>query len=248
MSAVLGIDAAWTATEPTGVALVSQQAGGWQCVAMAPSYDEFVRFTDFGHVNWDKKPIASAPDAARLLAAASLLLHGAQVDVVAIDMPLAKVAIRGRRVADQEVSRAFGGQGCAVHTPSEERPGRIGSELMHGLTAAGYCLATKGAAPPSKAAIEVYPHVALLRLLQEKYRIPYKIGKAARYWREDKCTPAERRSQIFSEWRRILGALGKAISATPELRFEDSLPCRLKQYEDGIDALVCAWVGIKYLV
>jgi len=39
--AVLGIDAAWTATEPSGVALAVEDASGWRLVAVDGSYDHF---------------------------------------------------------------------------------------------------------------------------------------------------------------------------------------------------------------
>ena len=38
MTTVLGIDAAWTAKNPSGVALVSRQGGQWMCRGLAPSY------------------------------------------------------------------------------------------------------------------------------------------------------------------------------------------------------------------
>ena len=38
MAAVLGIDAAWTTTNPSGVALVALVGERWRCVALAPSY------------------------------------------------------------------------------------------------------------------------------------------------------------------------------------------------------------------
>ena len=39
---VLGIDAAWTAHNPSGVALVQRAEQGWRCLALAPSYDAFL--------------------------------------------------------------------------------------------------------------------------------------------------------------------------------------------------------------
>jgi hypothetical protein len=35
---MLGIDAAWTEKEPSGVALLKGRLGAWQCAAVAPSY------------------------------------------------------------------------------------------------------------------------------------------------------------------------------------------------------------------
>ncbi len=38
MAGILGIDAAWTEKEPSGVAFIEGAQGGWSCVAVAPSY------------------------------------------------------------------------------------------------------------------------------------------------------------------------------------------------------------------
>ena len=42
MTTILGIDAAWTAHEPSGVALVRFDGGSWRCVAVAPCYASFI--------------------------------------------------------------------------------------------------------------------------------------------------------------------------------------------------------------
>ena len=39
---VLGIDAAWTAHNPSGVALVHRAAEDWRCLSLAPSYNAFL--------------------------------------------------------------------------------------------------------------------------------------------------------------------------------------------------------------
>ena len=39
---VLGIDAAWTTHQPSGIALVQNKATGWSCLAVAPSYATFI--------------------------------------------------------------------------------------------------------------------------------------------------------------------------------------------------------------
>ena len=45
MTAILGIDAASTTAEPSGVALIAKHGNGWRCVALAPSYDTFIELT-----------------------------------------------------------------------------------------------------------------------------------------------------------------------------------------------------------
>jgi len=39
--AVLGIDAAWTAGEPSGVALITDGGTGWRLLEVAASYEQF---------------------------------------------------------------------------------------------------------------------------------------------------------------------------------------------------------------
>ncbi|MCT0225626.1 hypothetical protein [Synechococcus sp. CS-1328] len=39
---VLGLDAAWTAHQPSGVALVQEQGQRWHCLAVAPNYASFL--------------------------------------------------------------------------------------------------------------------------------------------------------------------------------------------------------------
>ena len=54
---VLGIDAAWTTHNPSGVALVQRTAEGWQCLSLAPSYDAFIGLAQGQY--WDPKAKAS---------------------------------------------------------------------------------------------------------------------------------------------------------------------------------------------
>jgi predicted RNase H-like nuclease len=244
MPAVLGIDAAWTETAPSGVALVDETPDGWHCAGLAPSYEAFIRLADGIPVCWDAPQRGSSPNPAALMCAARLLLHGANVAVVAVDMPLATLPIEGRRKADNEVSRAFGKSFCGTHSPTRDRPGEISLKLRDGFAQEGYPLVTSRCQSAAPALLEVYPHPALLRLLGDDQRVGYKIGKARKYWPD--CPSADRRAKIVAEWKRILNALSRCIGRIPGLRPETARPCRLKQYEDAIDALICAWVGMKY--
>jgi hypothetical protein len=68
----------------------------------------------------EPRPSGSSPDAPALLASASILC-GRPVDLVAIDMPLALTPINTRRVADDAVSRAYGGRKCGPRAKPSER-------------------------------------------------------------------------------------------------------------------------------
>lgn len=251
MRSVLALDPAWTATEPSGVALLAEDDAGWKSLAIAPSYEQFIDLADGKPVDWTQQPPAGEPPGSELLAAAWELLDGEQVDVVTVDMPMATVPITGRRAADDSISGSFGAKGCGTHSPNAERPGSIGASLTHQLGRLGYPLATGTWQPgTTPVTIEVYPHPAMLVLAHARYRVPYKVSRIARYWPER--SPADRRRQVMLVWRALARVLRRSISDVglplPTAReARDMAPSALKRYEDALDALICAWVGIQYL-
>ncbi len=249
MAAVLGIDAAWTEKEPSGVSLLEGSPGGWRCVAVAPSYDSFLSLAEGTPVEWAAKYAGTVPDAKCLLSGAKRLLGPHKVSVVAVDMPLSTEPIVRRREADAQVSRAYGGKGAAVHSPSAERPRAISDELSEGFAAAGFPLATSTtpAGTPNRL-VEVYPHPALITLTAADYRLPYKVSRSRRYW--PKSSPAERKANLLAVFGGIASALKREIRDIPiELPGPDDAISLsgLKRYEDSLDAIVCAWVGARYL-
>jgi hypothetical protein len=46
MHAVLGIDAAWTAAQPSGVALAVERGNGWRMIGAVASYQRFHALAD----------------------------------------------------------------------------------------------------------------------------------------------------------------------------------------------------------
>jgi predicted RNase H-like nuclease len=245
---VLAIDAAWTAHEPSGVALVQRVGDTWTCRALAPSYDAFLSLASDNAVNWEMPNfVGSGVTPAQLIQAARTLLGGGHVSLVTVDMPIATVPITGRRVADELVSRAFGKNGCAAHSPNSERPGSIGVALTGGFKSAGYEIATAGVkAGTINHLTEVYPHPALLKLMQCQFRVPYKVSKCVKLWPE--TTVPVRISNLIAQFHRILLQLQARISGItlPIPANADTL-ANLKRFEDALDALVCAWCGIEYL-
>jgi predicted RNase H-like nuclease len=251
MASVLAIDAAWTAHGSSGMALLQSGHTGWTCVGLAPSYAQFLALAGGKTVDWSASPPGGRPVASDLLGAAKMLLKGADVDVVTIDMPIATTTITGRRAADSAISQAFGGRWCSTHTPSAARPGAISDRLRADFADLGYPVATtrmrQGTTP---ALVEVYPHPALLALMNAPRRIPYKISRAGRYW--PTLSPSDRRRKILRIWRQIHRKLASTIAGA-DLPFPSANAChelgnaRLKRYEDALDALICGWVGIQYL-
>lgn len=246
---ILAVDAAWTAAQPSGVALVQQRGNRWHCVALAPSYRSFTEQAEGIATDWSISRFpGSEPDMPRLLAAAERLA-GRPVDIVTLDLPIARTPFTSRREADRAVSRQFGSRWCAAHSPTAVRPGSLGARISEALSAAGYELATtETRSPGSRQFLEVYPHPALLSLLQRPKRVPYKVSKSRTYWPAESV--AARISHLLDEFIAIRQALGAAFHGLtlelPEPNAVRSLSA-LKRYEDALDALVCAWVGVEYL-
>lgn len=235
---VLGIDAAWTVTQPSGVALVTDAGTGWKLSAVDSSYAAFYR-----RAGLDEH--AEGFDASCLLDSAARI-GGQPVTLVAADIPLARTPITQRRPSDNAVSRLYGARRASTHSPSATRPGALADGMRADFANAGYALQTT--APASAGLIEVYPHPALIELANAASRLPYKMGKTAKYW--PGMALAERRSLLLDQWRQIVALLETRIigvaSALP-VPFPTMTGRGLKAYEDALDAVVCAWVGVCVL-
>jgi predicted RNase H-like nuclease len=241
MRAVLGIDAAWTVSQPSGVALALERSDIWHLSAVASSYQRFYALADRA-LTGEQRPSGSLPDVPKLLASASALC-GARVNLVAIDIPLARTPIAGRRASDNAVSRVYGRRKAGTHTPSAQRPGPLSEHLRQGFELSGYPLLTTTLG--SVGLIEVYPHPALIELAGARKRLPYKASKVRDYW--PALSRSERRARLYRQWSEIINLLEEHLSdvtgALPRLDI-DAHSIELKACEDALDAIVCAWVGI----
>lgn len=248
---VLGIDAAWSDKHPSGVALIRQDAGGdWRFVAVAPSYASFIQKARGRPTNWDETPAGGLPLSECLLASAHRLL-GEPVTVVSVDMPLSRTSVTKLRKADADINDEFRSKWCGVYTPTDTNPGPVSTRLQKSLDRLGYPLAVNKSEVTDRATIEVYPHTALLRLLNLDCRLPYKVAKSNSkgYWRGKPVK--ERVENLLTKFGEIREGLVGEIEEIPK----DFLPSskrvahltHLKRYEDALDALVCAWVGARYL-
>ncbi len=248
MTVILAIDAAWTDSEPSGVALLAATGSRWSCRCVAPSYDAFVAFARGIDVDWDQGNYRGSRANVPELLQAARALAGTEVDLIALDMPIATIPFSTRRAADNAISVAFGARGCSAHSPSAVRPGGLGAELTDQFRGAGYELVTSpDSASVARKLIEVYPHPALLALLGASYRIPYKVQKSLRYW--PGVDVSERIVRLLSQLGNIHAAICTEIDgvslALPTPAAVPSLSS-LKRYEDALDALVCSWVATQF--
>ena len=247
MCTILAIDPAWTENNPSGVVLIKKIKNQWTCLALAPSYQEFY---DYSAENaWNCNPHGSIPCVQMLLNKARELAQE-KIDIVVIDMPLSTLPITGRRNADSIISISFGRNGCAAHSPNALRPGALGANIIHGFNQHGYRLSTildNEQQPTNGAVLETYPHPVLLDLLSVNYRFPYKVGNRRKYW--PNLTPPERIKNLIQNFNIIKNALSNTIANIPEIPWDNNNTSidAMKSYEDSLDALVCAWVGIVYL-
>ena len=114
---------------------------------------------------------------------------------------------------------------------------------------AGFPIATSlTTAAQTRRLLEVYPHPALVTLLTRTYRVPYKVGKTRSYW--PALSLDERIDMLLVEFSAIHDALDNVLGPVgiqiPTAAGKLTLSA-LKRYEDALDALVCAWVGIRYM-
>lgn len=248
---ILGIDAAWTAHQPSGVALLRVRKNAKpELIALGRSYDEFLAGGSSAKIDWRTRVRGCLPPIGALLSHCQKLT-GALPQIAALDIPLAREPLNGRRPCDNAVTSAYVSRGAGTHTPSALRPGPISKSLFQQLRKAGYEWHTQGKARgAARVFIETYPHPAIIELMQLHMRLAYKTSRVSQYW-------PEANSRI--RWQRLcknLDALRLAL--TDEIAsIENLIPsaqavhqngnkARLKHLEDALDAVVCAWIGYQF--
>ena len=255
MTAILGIDAAWSENNPSGVALIRQRReGDYAYIAAAPSCQSFIQFANGEDVDWSAKPAGGHIQPSELLAAIAARWPDTDVQVISVDIPVANQRVCRRRFCDATISKKFGAAWAGTHSPTKSRPGAVSDDLMGELKKLGYELVT--CAPDQadhevsdKATIEVYPHPAIVRLLNLEFRLEYKVDNSNKFWPGQSL--AKRRKRLSANLSRLRTGLATRISGIPE----DCIPTdafvesrsSLKRFEDTLDALVCAWIGSCYL-
>jgi predicted RNase H-like nuclease len=166
--------------------------------------------------------------------------------VLAIDAPLIVTNAAGRRPCERVFCSALARRQAGVYPAHLNLPafrdGVRGAALAQRLGLSldpAACVAT-----PARAAIEVYPHSALISIFQLARTIKYKSRPGRR--------PADRRA-AFDDLRgrlRALAALDPPLDVTASPRWPALTSLveggRLDAAEDELDAYVCAYVAIYH--
>lgn len=249
---IVGIDAAWTVKQPTGVALVELDGTAARLVSVARSYGEVIE----NETRWRKRPRRheETPEAA--------LEVLAPYDVVAVDMPLQVAPIVSRRASDTAVSKAYGARWASVHSPIPERPGPIAAELFallrrHGLAFVAADKSAGGVADGAAGAggvfLETYPHAAIIELMGLEKRLPYKVGNRRKFWRDEPSSRtwilvAEQMDRLRAALDAVIEGVTDQVPSAVELLETGARPrgTVLKGLEDALDAVVCAWAGVQW--
>lgn len=252
---VLGVDAAWTAHHPAGVALVKiPKRDEPRLLRVARSYEEFYKMDNNDGIDWSTKVHGSEPNIPALLAVCEKIA-GAVPNVIALDIPIGPQFITGRRAADKMVTSAYISRKAGTHSPTAKRPGPISRMLFEQLSACGFewlhANTTISRNKNPRVFIEAYPHPAIIELLGLDERLKYKVSKLQKYWPDLEVN--KRRMAVAQNLARLRTALDKRIAAVADWlpsakSFIKNGPIvRLKGYEDALDAIVCAWIGCEFL-
>jgi predicted RNase H-like nuclease len=218
----IGIDLAWSPRNPTGGAIVRGDAEGGALVDSALLGD------DAAIVEYIARHAGGGPA------------------IVAVDAPLWVPNETGRRAGEAAIGRAFGRYQAGAHPANRQRlafDGVVrGEALVASLAGLGFTHAPEVAAGVAvRQVVEVYPHPAMVAL--------FGLARTLKY----KAKPNRGVEERLSEWRRYQAYLDGLALADPPLRDQAALTAqdvaalrgrRLKDYEDQVDALMCAYIAL----
>lgn len=220
----IGLDLAWSARNPTGAAVVEGDArgGALRTTQLLGGDDEVIAFV--------REQAAAAPT------------------LVMIDAPLHVPNQSGRRPAEAEISRAFARYHAGAHPANRNRlavAGVVrGETLVVRLEALGFThQAEVVVQQPVRQIVEVYTHPALIAFFDLERIIQYK------------ARPTRSHAHRLAEFTRYQDYLRALSTADPALRDTTALlahdlnfpsKARLKDYEDLLDGVLCAYIG-QYL-
>lgn len=221
-AAFIGVDLAWKSDKnPSGVAVLCGDLAG-ACL------EELV------------SPVPSREAALNLVRK-----HARDQTVVAVDAPLVVPNATGQRVCETLVGKRYGSRHASCHTSNLGLyPAPASVQFAEALIEDGFAHATCGAGLDGmRVILEVFPHAAMVALFDLAVILKYKKG----------C--ASGRREGLGDLVRLIRSLDQF---DPPLRANDRLESvlaqdieslrgsALKHYEDGLDAIFCAYLAYYY--
>lgn len=218
----IGLDLAWSSTNPSGVAVLEGDRNAAQLV-------------HWGLLGDDREVLAFLDG------------HSAGPTIIAVDAPLTVPNRTGKRPGEAQLSPVFGRHQANAHPANRERMTRYnGGEIRGEVIKAA--LEARGfvddpfhlSAPDVRAVVEVYPHAAMVALFQLPRTLKYKQKGQGRVALD----------AAWREYHRHLATLGHAepglTGLEPLLAVDPSVlrGSALKNHEDEVDAVMCAYVAL----
>lgn len=220
-STFIGVDLAWAINKnPTAVAVLAGDETGAELVGISG-------------------PLISHTAVVEYVAA-----RASGTAVVAIDASLVVTNATGQRPCEKLIGHRFGGFGASCHSTNlGKRYARTGMDLVAELQHHGFAHDLDLASAQRRSGrwlFEVYPHPAMVQLWGLEWILSYKKGRVA-----------EKRTglRVLQEhlWRLTRPEFGlRQNSMLTEVLSRDLLALRgqaLKNYEDSLDALFCAYLA-----
>lgn len=247
---VAGIDPAWSSRNPSAVAVLRLSTH------QQPTLTGWGRsLAEYANATTLQLDFTTAPTADANFIGLKQLAKTPKLHIVAIDMPIIKTPSQllptghlPRRTADNQIAQQFSHKKIAAHSPGVASEGiRVFNRAMFKYFAP---LGFEPCQQPSKLRgkwFETYPHLIITEGFGLSQRLQYKVSRAGgskgHYW--PTLTPTQRRDRLTENllWlTHKLTAQIKGLDALlPNVKTITTLPMvRLKNYEDLLDALLCA--------
>ncbi len=221
----IGIDLAWSPRNSTGLAIAERVQGRWvlrEAFAGLKSNEDILGTVKAG--------VGDAPA------------------IIAIDAPLVVPWEKKGREGDRLITRLFGPYEAGVYPATRFYLGRYGGkriwDLVKDLKRAGFrhdCRVRPGS--PTRLFFETYPHAAMVALFGLPKTLKYKVREGRAY---------ETRWRAFRAFESHLRGLSRSDPAMAgiEQTFEPDLRGlrggRLKDYDDLLDGILCAYIAAYY--
>ena len=221
----IGIDLAWSPRNGTGLAVAEKKRAHW-------IIREAVSGLGSNHEILD----------------ALLGVAGEKPAIIAIDAPLVVPFERRGREGDRLITRLFGPYDAGVYPATRFYLGRYGGkriwDLVSDLEGVGFrhdCRVEPG--KPARMFFETYPHAATVALFELRKTLKYKTRQGRTY---------AMRWRAFRDLEACLKELARfrpAMAGVEEFLTQKLTALRggkLKEYEDRLDAIVCAYIAAYY--